>query len=176
VALVRRGIFIAIALIAVTATALGVTAAVTRTSESTGVSRVERVISGGWRSECESDSCGIQVTPIPYTTPTSAASVDLTLTITLDYKTTRGDSASAGISIDDGTPPFEQMRPRDVRLRPSTKRATTTLTFLKNDLAAAGQAYTFRFGVAPRERSGNEHAAVFGARLVVVIESWTAGD
>src|SRR4029078_9496055 len=115
-------------------------------------------------------------TPIPYTTPTSAASVDLTLTITLDYKTTRRDSASAGISIDDGTPPFEQMRPRDVRLRPSTKRTTTTLTFLKNDLAAAGQAYTFRFGVAPRERSGNEHAAVFGARLVVVIESWTAGD
>jgi hypothetical protein len=171
----RRLIVLSIVLLAAT-TGLVAAAVVARTDESTGVSRVERVISTGWRSDCGSDSCGIQQTWIQYTTPASAEFVDVTVTITLDYRTTRGDAASAGVSINDGTPPSEPMRPREVPLRPSAKRTTTTLTFLKRDLAADGMAYTFRFGAAPRDLNGNGRAVISGERLTAVIESWTAGD
>jgi hypothetical protein len=155
------------------AVAVGVTAAVTRTADSTGVSRVERVISTGWGSECDFDACAIHVTPIPYTTPTGPEAVDVTVTITLDYRTTRGDSARVGLGLDDGTPPFQPMRPTSYPLRPSVPPTTTTLTWLKKDLAAAGEAYTFEFSASP---SFGGHSEVSGRKLTVVIESWTAGD
>jgi hypothetical protein len=170
----RRSILPTLVLIAAAATAIGVTAAVTRTQDSSGVSRVERVVAAGWESSCDLDDCAIGVTQIPYTTPTAPEAVDVTVTITLDYRTTRGDAARAGLTLDDGTPPLQPMRPGSYPLRPTARRTTTTLTWLKKDLAAAGQAYTFEF--AASLRFGDRHAEVSGRKLTVVIESWTAGD
>lgn len=170
----RRTVFLALVLIGVAATAVGV-AAVVRTPDSTGVSRVERVISTGWGSNCDLDACGIGVTPIPYTTPASAETVDVTVTITLDYRTTRADAARAGLTIDDGTS-TTPMRPGGFPLAPSRIPTSTTLTWLRQDLPAAGSEYTFNFSASPRDVDGNGHAAVSGRKLTVVIESWTAGD
>ena len=169
----RRSVLLTLVLIAAAATAVGVTAAVTRTEDSTGVSRVERVITTGWGSTCDLDACAIGVTPISYTTPTAPEAVDVTVTVTLDYRTTRGDPARAGLSLSDGTPPFQPMRPRSYPLRPTVQPTTTTLTWLKRDLPAAGQAYTFQFSASPPFGGQSE---VSGKKLTVVIESWTAGD
>jgi hypothetical protein len=166
----RRTVFLALVLLVVAATAVGVTAAVTRTADSTGVSRVERVMWVDWGAVCGSDFCGIVVTSIPYTTPVAPQAVDITVTITLPYWTTRGDPASVGLRIYDGTE-GEAMRPGRYPLRPTTTRTTTTLTWLKKDVPAAGKAYTFQFSA-----QGRLNSSVSGKRLIVVIESWTAGD
>jgi hypothetical protein len=172
----RRPIFVALALVAAAATAVGVTAAVSRTPDSAGVSRVERVISTGWGGRCELDACAIGVTPIPYTTATGPATVDVTVTITLDYHTSRDDSARATLTLDDGTPPLEPMHPHGWPLGPARVPTTTTLTWIRKDLPAAGAEYTFQFSASPLDRNRNGFAGVGGTKLTVVIESWTAGD
>jgi hypothetical protein len=171
----RKSVIAVLALIGVATAAVGVTAAVTRTPDSTGVSRVERVSSQSWGGNCGSDFCGIVDVPILYTTPAAPEAVDVTVTITLTYRTSRGDSAHVGLSLDDGTPPYETMRPSaSYPLRPSVAPTSTTLTWFRRDVPAAGQSYTFHFSAAPAGSDG--HASVSGSKLVVVIESWTAGD
>jgi hypothetical protein len=168
----RRIVIAVVALVLVATAAVGVTAAVTRTPDSTGVSRVERVSSQSWGGNCGSDFCGISDLPIPYTTPQASEAVDVTVTITLTYRTTRGASASAGLVLDDGTPPYERMRPRDsYPLRPSGAPTSTTLTWFRRDVPAAGQSYTFHFSASP-----GGPGSVAGSKLAIVIESWTAGD
>ena len=170
----RRAVIIALALFAAAAAAVGVTAAVMRTPDSSGVSRVERVSSQRWGGSCDLDACGIFDVPIPYTTPAGPEAVDVTVTLTLTYRTTGGASAHAGLSLDDGTPPYERMRPRSsYPLRPSSRLTSTTLTWLKRDVPAAGQTYTFHFSAAP---AFGGHSSVVGTKLAIVIESWTAGD
>jgi hypothetical protein len=168
----RRTLVLALALLVAVGAAAGVTAAVVRTSDSTGVSRVERVSSQSWGGSCGSDFCGIVDVPIPYTTPQGPDAVDVTVTITLTYKTSRGDSAYASLRLDDGTPPYETMRPIDAYpLRPSVARTSTTLTWFRRDVPAAGQSYTFHFDASP-----GGPGSVSGSKLAIVIESWTAGD
>jgi hypothetical protein len=171
----RRTAILALGFVAAAAAAMGVAAAVTRTSDSTGVSRVERLISTGWRSHCDFDFCGISAVTIPYTTPTAVDAVDVTVTITFDYRTAGADSARAVLALDnDGTAPYEAIRP-GYPLRRSPIRTTTTLTWVKKDLPAAGQAYTFLFSVS-LPSIGSHPSEVSGRKLTVVIESWTAGD
>jgi hypothetical protein len=174
ISLVRRAAIIALGFVAAAAAAVGVTAAVTRTSDSTGVSRVERLIATGWQSNCDFDFCAINVVPIPYATPAGVDAVDVTATITFDYRTAGADSARVGLELDDGTPPSETIRPR-YPLRPAPIRTTTTLTWQEKDVPAAGQEYTIDFSVSPSS-AGNGPSVVSGRKLTVVIESWTAGD
>jgi hypothetical protein len=170
----RRFIVIPLVVVAA-ATALGVGAVVTRTDDSTGVSRVERVISSQWGSNCEFDFCGLVGVDIPYTTPAEFQAVDITVTITFDYRTSPGDAVHVELAIVDDSGGFQHMRPRNYSLRPSTNPTTATLTWIRRDLVAAGKAYTLRFGGATGI-DPNGHTSVSGKRLTVVIESWTAGD
>jgi hypothetical protein len=171
----RRIVLAIVTIVVLGAAAVGVTAAVTRTPDSTGVSRAERVINQSWGGKCGSDFCGIADVAIPYTAPQAQESVDLTVTVTLTYRTSRGDSAYADLVLDDGTPPYEKMRPRNhYPLRPSITPTSTTLTWFRRDVPAAGQSYTFHFTASPG--GGSPPASVSGSKLAIVIESWTAGD
>jgi hypothetical protein len=97
------------------------------------------------------------------------------VTITFDYRTTPGDSARLGLGLNDGTPPQEPMRPQSYPLAPSPERRTTTATWVKKNLPAAGRSYTFQFAAAPSfDATGT--SAVSGNKMTIVIESWTAGD
>ena len=171
----RRSKLLVLLLVAAGVTAAAVTAAVTRAPDSSGVSRLERTTVLRWASFCESDDCGIATTPIRYTTPTDVASVDVTLSVTLDYKTSRGDTANAGVSLDDGTPPYDALRP-SYPLGTSRTPTSTTLTWARRDLPASGRAYTFWLSVASRDGNRDGASRVSGSRMTVVIESWTAGD
>jgi hypothetical protein len=117
--------------------------------------------------------CAIFDVPIPYTTPAAPEAVDVTVTITLTYRTSRGDDAVAGLSLDGGTPPYERMKPRSYPLRPSVAPTSTTLTWVRRDVPAAGKAYTFHFSAAP---AFGGRSFISGTKLTIVIESWTAGD
>jgi hypothetical protein len=124
---------------------------------------------------CDFDVCSIgPPIEIPYATPMSVDTVDVTVTITFQYRTSRGEQAFAGLSVNDGTSPVP-MQPRQYYpLAPASAATTTTLTWFKKDLAAAGKAYTFSLGVVPPFVNGRSFARA--QRPTVVIESWTAGD
>jgi hypothetical protein len=172
----RRSIVVAIAVLAAAGAAAGVTASVMRTSESSGTSRVERFLrdasTGG---SCDFDACGIlPPATVHYTTPTSVETVDVTVTITFQYRTSRGHPAFAGLSVNDGTSRMALKPRRSYPLAPAADETTTTLTWFEKDLPAAGKEYTFELGVAPPFVQGRSF--VSARKLTVVIESWTAGD
>jgi hypothetical protein len=172
----RRPIVLALAVVAAMGAAAAVTAQVVRTSESAGVSKVERFLrdaqTGG---SCSFDACGIRPpAAIPYTTPTSVQAVDVTVTITFRYRTSRGHQAFAGLSVNEGTSGTPMQPRRNYPLAPAAKETTTTLTWFKKDLPAAGKEYTFELSAVPPFVQGRSF--VSARRLTVVIESWTAGD
>lgn len=172
----RRSIIVAIAVLAAAGGAAGFTASVMRTSESSGISRIERLLpdaSTGGR--CEFDSCGIGP-PITllYTTPASVEMVDVTVTITFRYRTSPGNPAFADLSVSDGTSQMEMKPRQSYPLAPAAQETTTTLTWFKRDLPAAGKEYSFELGVVPPFVQGRSSASA--RNLTVVIESWTAGD
>jgi hypothetical protein len=147
-------------------------------TRSEGVSRVERSIrfQKPWESSCDGDACGIQILfRIPVTTPIDEPSVDLTLTVTLDYAISRGDAATAYATIDDGA--SLRLNPRGgFRLAPSNRRNSTTLTWQKRALEGAGHEYTFAMTVSPRDLNRNGSTRVRGRKLTVVVETWSAGS
>jgi hypothetical protein len=118
---------------------------------------------------------------IPYTTPASVESVDVTLTVTFRYRTTRGDAASFSAALIDDTPYPDTlslpMRPSSFRLTGAPSGETVTLTWIRRDVSASGKQYIIHLFASPIDRNGNRDAEVetVGAGAVV-IESWTAGD
>jgi hypothetical protein len=157
----------------------------TVTVKSPEIDRVRRVSAAGWESRCDFDACVIAETAIPYVTPNTAKAVDVTVKITLAYKTSRGDTARAVLSLDDGSPPNEVLRPR-VLLQPSDipgHRIVVTLPWDKKNLPAKGRAYTFRFSVAsvngnpvlPESShdvgADNQHSVAYGNGIRAVIKS-----
>jgi hypothetical protein len=157
----------------------------TKTVAAPDVSRDRRVFAGGWTSRCDFDSCGTAVTSISYVAPNVAKHVDVTLTITFDYKTSRGDGARMALSLDDGTPPYEVARPRSA-LQPSDipgHRILVTKTWVKKNLPAERRAYTFKFSVASvngnpglsegthDEGADNQHSVAYGRKITAVIKS-----
>jgi hypothetical protein len=161
--------------------AVVVKAAVTRTPESVGVSRVERAMDLNAQEIADFDFGAIVPAFIPYTTPASVESVDVTLTVTFRYRTTSGDAASFSATLNDDAPPPDTvslpMRPSSFRLPGASSGNTVTLTWIRRDVPAAGKEYVVHLFPNAIDRNGNERAevkTVDGA--AVVIESWTAGD
>ena len=147
---------------------------------SDAVSRVERAFNQAWTSECDFDACVITTFPaFPITTPTDVANVDVTMTVTLEYATTAGTAARAGAEarLAGGSASSIGMAPTGgFRLAPSLRPTTTTLTWVKRRLAAAGRTYNVRFGISIRSLTGDDTYSIRGRRLAVVIETWSAGS
>jgi hypothetical protein len=145
---------------------------------SAAVSRVERSFDRPWASSCDGDACVIAILfQLPVRTPERPARVDVTLTVTLQYRTSPGTAARAGASIDDGTAPYTRMGPRSgFPLAPSRMPTTTTLTWVKRDLPASGRTYTFLMGVSPHSATGDDPFSVRGRKLTAVVETWSAGS
>jgi hypothetical protein len=145
-------------------------------AEAQKISRIVQVSRTPWESGCELDVCRIQILlETPITTPVEAERVDLVVRVGLTYRTSRGDRASAAISLDTGTPPWPQLPPGALALAPAWPGAsTTTLTWARRSLPAAGRRYVLNLAVAPkRGRTGAEGASVSGAKTVLVAEtSW----
>jgi hypothetical protein len=142
------------------------------------LSRVERVFNRPWSSFCDFDFCAIsRLFEIPVRTPADTARVDVTLTMTLEYRTTPGTAASAGAGFQAGSS-TTRMDPRGgFRLAPSSQSPTTaTLTWVKRGVPAAGRTHTFSAGVSLRSLTGDDTISVRGRKLSVVIETWSAGS
>jgi hypothetical protein len=146
------------------------------TAEGQRVSRVVEISRTPWKSGCESDLCRIQILfRTPIATPAAVDRVDLVVRVGLTYRTSRGDRASASISLDTGTPPWPQLPPGTLALAPAWPDAsTTTLTWARRNLEAAGRRYVLNLAVAPkRGRPGSGAPSVSGGKTVLVAElSW----
>ena len=171
----------AVASLAAAGAAAGVTAAVMRTSESTSISRVERAMElhavGVQDFDFGFNSPGL----VPYTTPASVESVDVTLTVTFRYRTTPGDAASFSAALNEQTPnpnPLSlPMRPSSFKLPGAPSGGTVTLTWIRRDVPASAKQYVIHLFASPINQNHNQRAEVKTVdAAAIVIESWTAGD
>lgn len=177
---VWRRIVVALALFGV---AVGVPFAVWAAGESnpgsSGVSRIERTFAAkDWR--CNIDPCsGYR---FGLTTPTDVSTVDVVVTVTLAYRLGRGESARVTFGYATGPPPpipccgdepTTAFRPGAYPLASAGGRTTTTtLTWIKRDLPAAGEAYRLYFHLDPRV----DAKIALTRKATVVVEAWTAGN
>ncbi|MGH2820529.1 MAG: hypothetical protein ACRDJ5_07750 [Actinomycetota bacterium] len=142
--------------------------------------RIERMFAfqDGWESSCGGDTCAIVILfDLPIRTPSTTRRVDVTMTVTMDYRT--GPEPDDFAVAEAGYRPRRRgdrgFRPR-WRLGPSPSTQTTTLTWQKHRLPAKGRRYTFAMSVPSRDaRRDDFRNFVRGRHLTVVIEMWPSG-
>ncbi len=110
---------LAAALVLVAALGSSVAMAGSTTTETTGVVRVERAVVDAWHFGCHGDAC--QGGPSPFeaisvTSPSSDPSVDIVVTVTMDYQTTPGDFGVVRMRLKPVGSPAFYMRPGDFTL------------------------------------------------------------
>jgi hypothetical protein len=163
---------------------------------SRGVSRVE-VQLPGIGARCKLSSCPLVFTrSVLVRTPSDVDSVDVVVTVTAVYSVTRGDSAWTAVGHRDPDappPPCPPPQPGPQPLwvcgspmpmtpdaypidTPRGEQRPTTLTWFTRDLPAAGRSYAFSFGVSPHDANGDHRSSVVAQRVVLVAETWSAGD
>jgi hypothetical protein len=168
----------AAALALVTALGFSAARAGSTTTETTGVIRVERAIVDGWHFGCHADACQGGPSPleaISVTSPSSETSVDIVVTVTMDYQTTPGDFGVVRMRLKPAGSSAFDMRPGDFRLDSSGALTTTSVSWIAKGLPASGTDYEFRLLVLPRRDSGDAHFHIRGRHLTVVIEMWSPG-
>jgi hypothetical protein len=168
--------------------ALGLLVAVTSSAsqpaqtgaDSTGVSRVERTIifPSPWRSTCSGNACTVRTLfSIPMATPAGTPAVDVTVTVSLDYRITAGDFARAHLRFGPQSGSLVAMPPGRFPLRSTTGDAdATTLSWAAQNITGGGQTYVFELSIHAHDGSSDRRATVTGTRLTAVVEGWSAGD
>ncbi len=176
------------AFVIVAGAGVSVGAALVQPDPSTGASRIERTVANRWKAEyvgspttrAARSASPVCVGAIPFrtrfTTPAGHQTVDMTVTATLDYRTSSGD----GVSVDAdlyhvGGNEVVALRPAEHRLAPSRARTSTTLQWIKEGVQAAGREYALALQAEADCRLLNRSFAA-GRRTTVVVETWTAGD
>lgn len=116
------------------------------------------------------------------TTPPAAESVDIVLTLSFDYATTRGDYGEIGASYAVADQPDLELTPlRPPGLGRVTSRnfrhpTTTSITWIVKNVEGAGKRYYFQIGAAARDGDDDLRAKVWGQHFSVVIDILPAGD
>jgi hypothetical protein len=154
--------------------ALFTVAAVAATFSNTPVLRVERAIVNSWNFGCIIDSCQGGPRPFPaitVQTPDGADQVNVVVSVTMDYRTTRGDHGIVRMQYaPEGGGPATDMRPDRFFLNSSGVLTSTTLTWIAKNVPAAGASYDFSLLALPR---GEDNRFMFsGHRFTAVIEMW----
>lgn len=172
----RIGIIVGIVLVSVAAYTVAI--AGSTTSETAGVVRVEKTVVGGWHFGCHSGPCDLGPSPfdpISVTSPTSQATVDLVVSVAMDYQTTPGDFADIRFRYRRAGSPAVNMRPGTFTLDSSGRLTSTALSWIAKGIPAAGAVYDFRLLAVPREASADAHFHIRGRHFTVIIEMWSAG-
>ena len=130
---------------------------------------VARTWARPWRSECKYDTCrfsAVLLESLP--TPKGVPHVNVVFRATFDYKTRDPVGATASLSLDDGTPPSESVRPGSFTLARSPRIFTTvTLTWIRRGLPADGRRYRLFLNVVPLTRK-----LVTGRKIAFTAEAW----
>jgi hypothetical protein len=150
------------------------------------LSRIEKVFQHPTGYQCDLDACGGgEGLSLGVPTPTRYAKVDIVVTASFTYRTSRGDAAVAELEdVPFIVPPCPAggcgrilVAPGAYKLAsPSGYATSTTLTWIKKAAPASGLPSIFRFSVAARDGNDDQRASVTARRVTVVAEVWTSGD
>jgi hypothetical protein len=168
----RRRILFAVVGLSLLAVAVPALAGVTRRATSdTPLLRVVKSVHYGPSSSCGGDTCSEGVVrPLVVTTP-AAVTVNATVTLTVQYRTTPRDAAKIGMVYAAGEGRRTDLRPGPFSLAPSVRGTSTTLTWSAAALPGAGAEYGFTPTLDTVIRGGNS----FDVRvqsMTMVVELW----
>lgn len=105
-------------------------------------------------------------------TPSDTASVDVVLTLSAGYETSRGDRGSLGARLAPRrNGPYRAMEPGPFSLSPSVRPGSATASWIATGVEAAGRAYNFELVLSSH---GLPSRAALD-RMTVVIEMSPAG-
>ncbi|SRR6266540_146744 len=135
--------------------------------------RIEVGLRRGPSEICESQCILFQPRAIQIPTPKNVESVDLTLTVGLQYRTSAAkDHAELRVELSPSSGPVSVLHPGAMRL--SSRTATsTTLTWIGRNLPGAGVTYTLL--LSAHVDHGAPPAFVSTQNVVVVADAWPAG-
>lgn len=150
--------------------------------ESTSV-RVEKATSEGWSSQINSaGQYNFRIIGGEVATPASVDAVDVVLTVSFDYRTSKGDYGEIDANFrqlgDEGSEVFS-LKPSSLGLvdSPSAKqRTSTTLMFIQRNVPGSGRTYEFTVDGAVRDGDLNGRALMSGGSASLVIDVRPAGD
>jgi hypothetical protein len=179
---------LAVAIVLAAGAGVAIGAAVVEPDPSTGVSRIEQTVAKRWKaafvgrqptrsSRTASPVCaGAIPFRTRFVTPAAHESIDMTMTATLEYRTSRGDGLSVeGILYDVAANEFVSLNAPEYRLAPSRRTTTATLQWVDDAVPAGGREYSVSLLVQADCRVLNKSFAA-GNKTTVVIESWSAGN
>lgn len=136
--------------------------------------RVVRSFTKPWKTVCRGDVCRpANVFGFHFRTPDDRDTVDLTATVTFNYRTSQGDYAIAELYLDPGQRSLTLMRPGGFTLPPTTQLGMPlTLSWVADAVDARGRTYGLGLVVdprtGPRSRPGPLRAS--GGKVTVILE------
>jgi hypothetical protein len=148
-----------------------------------GYLRVVRTIDQAWNVQCVNDPCS--TTPrftLDIPTPRHVQSFDLVLTVTMDYRTTPKDWATAAVfkcPALNPPPPcaFLLLDPGPFPLAPASTGggSTISLSWSGKGLSAGYRAWRFELLITPMDGSGDNAVTITGRRVTAVFEMRPSG-
>lgn len=157
-------------------------------SSTAGHLRLERSLqlATPWTVDCDGDSCGgVELIEITFHTPASVAAVDLTVNVTLNIQVNDdqsdgppADYAMIGANLgQDCTGRFHDLNPGPLPLRvpAANNPSTTSVTWTKGRIAAAGRSYCIHIAISPRDGDGDAMMSISGSKFAAVAETWPTG-
>ncbi|MGH2682589.1 MAG: hypothetical protein ACRDIX_05080 [Actinomycetota bacterium] len=133
-----------------------------------------------WEAECTDESCaGWEQGPdavIRVRTPAGPSRVRFTVTATLDYDISTGDSARVRMIAAPLTAPAPMiiLPPGDYPLTPAEPEGSTTLAWSQGRFRAEARDYSFTMDVHLEDGDGDGSATISGRKLLVIVAvTWT---
>jgi len=147
------------------------------TAESAGVSRIEQTFTQRLWASCAEDDCDSTTrATFFFTAPEGIPSVDVVVTMSFTHTTTGGDYGIASLVYAPEGGRYAPLAPGSYWFSSPLTGTSTTLTWIKPNLPAAGRRYRFGFGVDGRDGNGNGRFSVSARKMTVLVEAWTVGN
>ncbi len=130
-----------------------------------------RSFSPAWDARCDSHGCEVPtLIEVPVSTPAGVTEVDVTATLTLDYRTTDSDWGFVQAAFREKGAPRTPMNPGDFPVLSPGRFGSSSLVWVKRNVPAAGRDYMFEVSVLPRRGDDDPDVSVRGRRLSFVVD------
>ncbi|SRR6266498_43544 len=135
--------------------------------------RLVRNLPKGPTAECIPDPCSSKRVKLgSVVAPMDAQAVDVTVTLSFQYRTSPGDR---GFLLVDFSPPGDRtpsMRPGSYPLSSQGRQISTSLTWVERGLPGAGTEYSFAVSAQSFDSQGPGFSKITTGRMTMVIEMW----
>jgi hypothetical protein len=156
-----------------TSSAASVGAGATAARTSGDIARNEFEFAEPWEATQEGDSFNpAQLAAVSAVAPFSVRSVDIVVTLVMDFNVSTGDRGLALVTYLDGPPPGKLMRPTGGYPLASFggQAGSSSLSWFLSGMAGSGRSYEFWLQVSALDASGDMRASVVGERGLVFVE------